>query len=147
MHWTWPIVLCLVELVSINYSFAQLLNHSIFHIFCLFDLFFSGIPGLVVMREESCSEGCGFKSQHWILDGHFSHLFVVKIVMFVWTDIIKRKRDRGRPIFKCIFKKLPKHVWFRESLLHEITLAYNLVTAVSYTELIPFCKISHKLAI
>ena len=28
------------------------------------------------------SEGRGFKSQHRILDGHFSHLFVVKIVMF-----------------------------------------------------------------
>ena len=40
-------------------------------------------PGLVVMGGDSCSKGCGFKSQHRILDGHFSHLFVVKIVMFV----------------------------------------------------------------
>ena len=29
------------------------------------------------------SEGCGFKSHHRILDGHFSHISVVKIVMFV----------------------------------------------------------------
>ena len=28
-------------------------------------------PGLVVMGGDSCSEGCGFKSQHRILDGHF----------------------------------------------------------------------------
>ena len=42
-------------------------------------------PGLVVMGGDSCSEGCGFESQCRILDGHdiFSHIFVVKIVMFV----------------------------------------------------------------
>ena len=40
-------------------------------------------PGLVVMGRDSHSEGCGFKSRHHILDGHFSHIFVVKIVMFV----------------------------------------------------------------
>ena len=45
-----------------------------------------GSPGLVVMGRDSCSEGCGFESQHQILDGHFSHIVVVKIVMFVWKD-------------------------------------------------------------
>ena len=29
------------------------------------------------------SEGRGFESQHRKLDGNFSHVFVVKIVMFV----------------------------------------------------------------
>ena len=33
---------------------------------------------LMVMRGDSCSEGCGFKSQHRKLDGHFSHVFFVK---------------------------------------------------------------------
>ena len=42
-----------------------------------------GGPGLVVMGRDSCPEGRVFESQHCILDGHFSHLFVVKIVMFV----------------------------------------------------------------
>ena len=28
-------------------------------------------PGLLVMGGDSCSKGCGFKSQHHILDGHF----------------------------------------------------------------------------
>ena len=37
----------------------------------------------MVMRGDSCSEGRGFESQHHILNGHFSHLFVVRIVMFV----------------------------------------------------------------
>ena len=37
----------------------------------------------MVVGGGSCSKGCGFKSQCCILDGHFSHLFVVKIVMFV----------------------------------------------------------------
>ena len=42
-----------------------------------------GSPGLVVMGGDLCSEGRDFESQHHILDGHFSHLFVVKILMFV----------------------------------------------------------------
>ena len=38
----------------------------------------------VVIGGDSCSKGHGFESQHRLLDGHFSHLFVVKIViMFV----------------------------------------------------------------
>ena len=28
-------------------------------------------PGLVVMGGDTCSEGCGFESEHSILDGHF----------------------------------------------------------------------------
>ena len=37
-------------------------------------------PGrLVLMGGDSCSKGRGFKTQHHILDGHFSHLFVVKL--------------------------------------------------------------------
>ena len=43
-----------------------------------------GSPGLVVMGRDSRFEGRGFKSQHRILDGHFSHIFAAKIVvMFV----------------------------------------------------------------
>ena len=40
-------------------------------------------PGLVVMGTDSRSKGHGFESQHHILDGHFPHIIVVKIVMFV----------------------------------------------------------------
>ena len=29
-----------------------------------------GSPGLVDMGDDSCLRGCGFKSQHHILDGH-----------------------------------------------------------------------------
>ena len=36
----------------------------------------------MIMGADSCSEGCGFESQHHILDGHFSHLFAVKILLF-----------------------------------------------------------------
>ena len=43
-----------------------------------------GSPGLVVMGRYSHSECRGFESRYHILDGHFSHIFVVKIViMFV----------------------------------------------------------------
>ena len=40
-----------------------------------------GSPGIVVMGRDSHSKGHGFESRHRILDGHFSHIFVVKIVM------------------------------------------------------------------
>ena len=40
-------------------------------------------PCLLVMGGVTCSEGCGFESQHHILDGHFSHIFLLKYVMFV----------------------------------------------------------------
>ena len=40
-------------------------------------------PFLVVMEGDSCSEGSGFESQNHLMDGHFSHLLVVKIVMFI----------------------------------------------------------------
>ena len=33
----------------------------------------------MVMGRDSRSNGRGFESRHSILDGHFSHLFVVKI--------------------------------------------------------------------
>ena len=39
--------------------------------------------GLVVMERDSDSKGRGFNSPHCILGGHFSHIFVVKIVLFV----------------------------------------------------------------
>ena len=33
----------------------------------------------MVMGRDSRSEGRGFESRHRILDGHFSHIFVVKL--------------------------------------------------------------------
>ena len=45
--------------------------------------FKGGSPGLVVMGGHSYFKVLGFESHHWILDGHFSHHIVVKIVMFV----------------------------------------------------------------
>ena len=38
-------------------------------------------PGLVVMGRDSHSKGHGFESRQCLLDGHFSHVFAVKIVM------------------------------------------------------------------
>ena len=51
-----------------------------------------GSPGQVVMGGDSWTGGRRFQSQHHILDVHFSHLFVVKIVMCVWKDENKRWR-------------------------------------------------------
>ena len=52
------------------------------------------LPGLVVMGRDSRSKGHEFESRHHLLDGHFSHIFVVKIVMFVQKD---RKETKKRP--------------------------------------------------
>ena len=41
------------------------------------------------------SKGCGFKSQHRILDGRFSNIFVVEIVMTVWKDENKWEKGPG----------------------------------------------------
>ena len=42
----------------------------------------------MVMKGDSCSKGCEFESQRHILDGHniFTHIFVVRILMFVLKD-------------------------------------------------------------
>ena len=61
--------------------------------------FGGGSHGLVVMGDDSYSKGCGFKSQHHILDGHFLHLFVVKIVLFVSKDRKSTKKKPGIAIF------------------------------------------------
>ena len=37
----------------------------------------------MVMERDSRSKGRGFESRQCILDGHFSHIIDVKIVMFV----------------------------------------------------------------
>ena len=53
----------------------------------------------MVMGDNSCSRGRGFESRRNILDGHFSHLLVVKIVLFFLKKTKnKRKRGQGRPI-------------------------------------------------
>ena len=57
-------------------------------------------PGLVVMGGDSCSEGCGFKSHHHVLDGYFSHLFVVKFYcLFQMTKINDTEAGDG-PFFE-----------------------------------------------
>ena len=42
-------------------------------------------PGLVVIGRDSCSIGCGFKCQHWILDRHLFTIICCNIVkLLVW---------------------------------------------------------------
>ena len=72
-----------------------------------FDRNEGGSPGLVVMEGDSCCKGCGFKSQHNLLDGHFFTLICCKICN---DDCLKRlnlndKRGRLWPI-----KKLDRNV-------------------------------------
>ena len=55
-------------------------------------------PWSIGYGKRLVCEGRGFESQNRILD--FSHLFVVKVVMFVWTDEYEWKRGRGWHIWK-----------------------------------------------
>ena len=59
---------------------------------------------------DLCSEGCGFESGHRVLDGHniSSHIFVIRIVLFVSKDENKRKRGRR---FANFFKKIQSYVF------------------------------------
>ena len=50
----------------------------------------------MVMGGDSRSEDCGLESQHCILDGHFSHSFVVKIgMLFEKTKINEKEATDG----------------------------------------------------
>ena len=51
--------------------------------------------GQVVMGEDLFSRGCGFESQHWILDGHFSHQFVAKIAKIVYLKKTENEQKSG----------------------------------------------------
>ena len=61
-----------------------------------------------MFAKYKISEGCGFESQHRILDGH---LFVVKIVVFVRKDENKPKRGREWPVKKSARKPIEDE-WF-----------------------------------
>ena len=60
----------------------------------------------MVMGRDSYSKGCEFESWHCILDGHFSHLFFVKMLcVFEKTKINEKEAGVGsffkkeRPLF------------------------------------------------
>ena len=66
--------------------------------------FLGGNPGLVVMGADLCSKGREFESRHHILDGHFLHLFVVKIVMCFLKTKINEKEAKVGPFKKTLTK-------------------------------------------
>ena len=53
----------------------------------------------MVIGGDLCSEGRAFESQHRKLDGHFAHIFVVKIEVIVKTKI-NEKEARDSPFKK-----------------------------------------------
>ena len=54
-----------------------------------------GSPGLVVIGRDSRSEGRGFESRQHILNGHFSHIFVVKIEMIFLKRLKINEKEAG----------------------------------------------------
>ena len=52
----------------------------------------------LVMGGDSRSESSGFKSRYRILDGHFSHTFVVKVVMMLEAGIGPFFKKRVQPV-------------------------------------------------
>ena len=65
-----------------------------------------GSPGLVVMGDDSCLRGRGFKSRRHIWTWYFSYLFLVKTVLFVWKDDNKQKEAGIRPFLKSLGIKI-----------------------------------------
>ena len=59
-----------------------------------------GSPGLVVMGGDSCSEGRGFESRYHIQDGHFSHIFVLKVCNVCLKRPKINKKEAGVGQFK-----------------------------------------------
>ena len=61
-----------------------------------------GSPGLVVMGWDLEFKDHGFKSQHQIPNGHFSHWFVIKnyVDVFLKKTENERKRGQGMANFK-----------------------------------------------
>ena len=57
----------------------------------------------MVMGRDSCSKGREFESRHYILDGHFSHLFVVKIEMCNEETKINEKEAEVGPQKKVFY--------------------------------------------
>ena len=55
----------------------------------------------MVTGGDSYSDGHGFESQCRILDGHFSHIFVVKIEMFDKTKINEKEAEDGTFLKTC----------------------------------------------
>ena len=47
------------------------------------------------MGDNSCSKGREFESRHRLLDGHFSHWFVVKIVLFEKAENKQKEAEGG----------------------------------------------------
>ena len=68
-------------MLIIEFAFQYVISHLYPRTRCLKFRTVGECPGLVVMGKDTCPEGCGFESRHYILVGHFSHIFVVKIVM------------------------------------------------------------------
>ena len=65
----------------------------------------------MVMGRDSRSKGRGFESRHRILDGHFSHIFVVKICnVCLKRPKINEKRPGMAHFLKkrliCLFRNL-----------------------------------------
>ena len=54
----------------------------------------------MVMGGDSCSEGRGFESWHRILDGRFSHIFVVKIESSFVFEMTENKKAGVSPFKK-----------------------------------------------
>ena len=58
---------------------------------------------LVVVWGNLCSKGFEFESHDRILDGHFSNLFVGRIVTFVWKNEHKLKEAKDGTFFtNCV---------------------------------------------
>ena len=58
----------------------------------------------MVMEGDPCPIGCGFESQHSILDGHFFHINLLK-KLYCFFEEKRKEKEAGDGPFKKIKKK------------------------------------------
>ena len=103
-------------------------------------MFIGGSPGLVIMGRDSCSEGCGFKSRHHILDGHFfTYICCKNCNVCLKRPKINEKEAGVGPFLKnlCfIFANLVKYTVWNEVPTH---LSYYYTELINwYSEVVHF---------
>ena len=72
-------------------------------------------------------KGRGFESQHCILDGHFSHLFVVNVVMLFEKTKINENVVWDGPFFK---KNISKTIWLLDFAVGTSLQNVNWIKAI-----------------
>ena len=101
---------------------------------------------LVVMEGHSWSEACRFESQYHLQDGHFSHIFVVKIVLIFVKNQLKPKVLKQNPnstVLRSMQDNKPDPMYRASNRLFISTPLFLKPSSELTPRLPPFCNTTH----